>query len=154
MNRASIQETMVFPLALLFCAAAAFCGEGQELQVKSTLDGEMQSCILYVPAKYDKEKPAPLLVMLHSWGGNYQEKAKLAIPEAEKRGWIAILPNYRNGNATPKACGSKFAVQDIVDAVHYVCDKHNVDKTRLYLLGGSGGGHMALVMAATHPAPW
>ncbi len=125
-----------------------------EIQVKSTLDGESQPCTFFVPDQYDAQVSTPLVVCLHSWGGNYKEKADKIIPEARKRGWLAILPNYRNGNHSPKACGSKFAVQDIVDAVNYVVETCNVDKNRIYLVGGSGGGHMSLVMAAQHPEIW
>ncbi len=156
-----IRSMQWFPAAavILWCGAAAMAQqnpppEGREIEVKSTLDGEVQKCILYIPSNYDPAKPAPLLVTLHSWGGNYREKGALAIPEAERRGWIALMPDYRNGNNQPKACASPFAVQDVVDAIEHVGANYNLDRSRIYLIGASGGGHMALVLAARHPEIW
>ena len=53
------------------------------------------------------------------------------------------------------ACGSKIAKQDIIDSVNYIIKTNrNIDKTKILLLGGSGGGHMSLLMAAYEPKLW
>ena len=70
------------------------------------------------------------------------------------RGWIYLFPNFRGVNQTPQACGSLVAQQDILDAVDWVSDHHNVDRRRVYLTGSSGGGHMTLLMAARYPKRW
>jgi len=127
---------------------------GEEIQIKSSLDGALQKCEVLVPEGYTKDKATPLLVQLHSWGGDYKEKVQKVTAPAGKRGWIALCVDYRGGNTNQMACASEFAIQDIVDAVHYMCDHYNIDKKKIYLCGGSGGGHMALVMAAKHPELW
>jgi pimeloyl-ACP methyl ester carboxylesterase len=43
------------------------------------------------------------------------------------------------------------AVQDIVDQIKWAIANYPVDAERVYILGGSGGGHMALLMAGRHP---
>ena len=54
-------------------------------------------------------------------------------------------------NNTPKACGSPLARQDILDAIDFASITFNVDSSRIYLAGVSGGGHMAMLMAGHHP---
>ena len=65
-----------------------------------------------------------------------------------------VGPNFRGANRTPPACGADAAVQDIVDAVNYAKGKVKIDAARVYIIGGSGGGHMTLLMAGRHPEIW
>jgi acetyl esterase/lipase len=71
-----------------------------------------------------------------------------------KRGWAFISPEFRGPNDKPEACASAQARQDVLDAVDYMVRRGGIDERRIYLLGGSGGGHMALVMAAHAPKRW
>jgi predicted peptidase len=50
--------------------------------------------------------------------------------------------------------GSDAAVSDIVSAVEWMKKKVKVDSDRIYIIGGSGGGYMALLMAGRHPEIW
>ena len=99
---------------------------------------------------------APLLVHLHSWSATYDKSSEIevALDAAKQRGWIFLSPDFRGPNQRPEACASKLAIQDVLDAVADVRSKHKVDGKRIYLLGGSGGGHMALMMAAKAPKLW
>jgi len=143
---------LVCLLSFLFASTGiVFC---EELQVKSSLDGVIQRCEVSFPKSYKSDMETPLLVQLHSWGGNYKEKADKVIEPAGKRGWISICVDYRGGNTNKTACGSDLAIQDIADAVNYMCGHYKIDKKKIYLCGGSGGGHMALVMAAKRPELW
>ena len=47
--------------------------------------------------------------------------------------------------------GSDYAVQDIVDAVSYAKANAKIDAARIYIVGGSGGGHITLLMLGRHP---
>lgn len=121
--------------------------------VKSTMDGVDQPC-LFVPAKADEARP--LLVMLHPWShsfGTYGDLTEWQV-EAEKRDWHYLQPDFRGPNNTPDACASSKARQDVLDAVAYAIAHVKVDTSRLYLAGGSGGGHMSLVMAGHAPERW
>ena len=122
------------------------------VQVKSTLDGTDQPCYFWAPDKAASEA-VPLIVGLHTWSGDYKQLQhyKTVFAYAKKAGWAFVGPNFRGPNSTPKGCGSDFAVQDIVDAVNYAKGRVRIDASRVYIIGGSGGGHMTLLMLGRHP---
>jgi poly(3-hydroxybutyrate) depolymerase len=120
-----------------------------EVQIPSSLDAEKQPVFYWAPEEA-KTKPTPLFVFLHSWSGDYRQDNSKWQAQAVKRGWIYLHPNFRGVNQTPKACGSKWARQDILDAVDFARSEFNVDPERIYLAGTSGGGHMAMLMAGHH----
>ncbi len=84
--------------------------------------------------------PQPLVVSLHSWSAGYQQLDPFAGLTAAA-GWHYIHPDFRGPNKTPDACASPAALADIDDAIAYVIANANVDEDRIYVVGGSGGGH-------------
>ena len=126
------------------------------VDVTSSQDGSLQKVIYWRPesAAHDAEGPAvPLIVFLHSWSGGF-EQGPPWIDRAKKLGWVLVAPDFRGPNSRPEACASDLASQDILDAVAYARRDARIDTSRIYLVGGSGGGHMALVMAARAPELW
>jgi len=125
------------------------------VQVKSTLDGTLQPCWFWAPEKA-KAEAVPLIVGLHTWSADYTYKGHYAtaLNHAKRQDWAMVGPNFRGPNKTPPACGADAAVQDIVDAVNYAKGKVKIDEKRVYIIGGSGGGHMTLLMAGRHPEIW
>jgi predicted peptidase len=124
--------------------------------VPSSKDGTLQKIIYWRPdsAAHDVKGPAvPLIVFLHSWSGGF-EQGPPWIDQAKKMGWVLVAPDFRGANSRPEACASDLASQDIVDAVEYAKSHARIDTDRIYLVGGSGGGHMSLVMAARSPGLW
>ena len=116
-------------------------------------DGEKQKAVWYAPAKEGKK---PLLVGLHTWSSNYASAGGDAV-YAEwciAQGWAFVHPDFRGPNRTPQALGSDRAVQDVVEAVAWAKRQTAVDEQRIYLVGVSGGGHMAMLMAGRHPEMW
>ncbi len=122
----------------------------EEIRIASLLDGNSQPVRIWVPESA-KTQPTPLLIFLHSWSGNYTQNNSKWQQEAVQRGWIFLHPNFRGPNRSPKACGSKFARQDILDSLDYVLKNYKIDRSRIYLAGSSGGGHMAMLMAGHYP---
>lgn len=124
-------------------------------KIKSTLDGSYEKSF-FIPSK---NKNAPLLVKLHMWSV-YKEHEKNIIKEIYKNtGWNILCPEFRGPNLkdnprAKEACASKLAKQDIIDAIHFVKEEYNLTSKYIFLLGGSGGGHMALMMAAYSPLLW
>ena len=118
--------------------------------VDSTLDDEKQHVLFWAP-KAARKTPTPLFVFLHSWSSDYQQDNSKWQKEAVERGWIYLHPDFRGANVSPKACGSKFARQDVLDAMDWACEEFQVDRSRIHLAGVSGGGHMAMLMAGHHP---
>jgi pimeloyl-ACP methyl ester carboxylesterase len=126
------------------------------VDVTSSKDGTLQKVIYWRPASAAKDQPGPavpLLVFLHSWSGGF-EQGPPWIDQARKMGWVLVAPDFRGPNSRPEACASDLASQDILDAVAYARRDARIDASRIYLVGGSGGGHMSLVMAARAPELW
>lgn len=99
--------------------------------------------------------PQPLLVQLHTWSSDMDSfDPDEWVAAARKHNWHVVLPHFRGANKNPDACASPAARQDILDAVEAVKKHVAVDAGRVYLCGVSGGGHMALVMAAHSPDSW
>lgn len=71
-----------------------------------------------------------------------------------EKGWVFIHPNFRGPNKRPDATGSELVVQDILSAVEYAKRAAKVDASRVYLVGGSGGGYASLLMAGRAPEVW
>lgn len=125
----------------------------QELLIQSTLDGSMQPSLFYKSASAEKR---PLLVGLHTWSYDRFNQIKNMLPVAEEHDFNLLLPEFRGKNLAEnphcrEACGSELAKQDIQDAIDYVIAHENVDPENVFLLGLSGGGHMALLMAGKCP---
>ena len=126
--------------------------EQQELLIPSTVDGSVEPSLFYA----SPNKNRPLLVGLHTWSFDRFNQIKRMLPMAEKYDFNLLLPEFRGANK-PKnprcqqACGSPLAKQDVMDAVDYVLAHFDVDAENIFLLGYSGGGHMALLMAGLYP---
>ena len=123
----------------------------REISYLSELDKSMQPA-LFAPASGSEKRP--LVVALHTWGGNLTQASTQFFARAAERNWHCIFPNFRGPNWTIEACGSELVVSDIVSAVAYVKSNYSVDEEKVYLVGGSGGGHASLLLAARHPELW
>lgn len=127
--------------------------EQQEIYIKSTLDATMQPSLFFKSASAQKR---PLLVGLHTWSYDRFNQVANMLPAAEKYDFNLLLPEFRGPNLEQnphcrQACGSDFAKQDIKDAIDHLIENDLVDKDNVFLLGLSGGGHMALLMAGMCP---
>lgn len=125
----------------------------QEIWVKSSLDGTIQPSLFY---KSESGQKRPLLVGLHTWSFDRINQIENMLPLAERYDFNLLLPEFRGPNLSTnpdctKACGSEYAKQDIVDAIEHLIANENVDESNIFLLGASGGGHMALMMAGMCP---
>lgn len=123
----------------------------EEILVKSTLDGSLEPSLLY-----RAEGKRPLLVGLHTWSFDRFNQINNMLPWAEKCNFHLLLPQFRGSNlqSNPRhreACGSLLAKQDIIDAIDYHVAEGIADPENIFLLGSSGGGHMALLMAGYRP---
>ena len=127
-----------------------------QVTITSSADGSAQPAIFGRPpgaAAQESGQPVPLVVFLHSWSTDLMTSGP-ALQQSQDRGWIFVGPNFRGPNNQPEACASDLAVQDVLDSVEYASQRARVDEERVYLVGGSGGGFMALLMAARAPQVW
>ncbi|SDM22224.1 Prolyl oligopeptidase family protein [Daejeonella rubra] len=110
------------------------------VDIKSTLDNSLQKAYFY---KSNSTSPKPLVVSLHTWSGNYEQKDELAALSKTKD-LNYIHPDFRGVNWTKDACCSDLALGDIDDAIDYAIKNSNVDLSRIYVIGVSGGGYATL----------
>ncbi len=122
------------------------------LTVRSSLDGSDQPVRLFLPEGH--EEPLTLVLHLHTWSADLHQEMFLTELTAgcAQRGWAILAPNFRGPNRNPQACGSVLAVQDIHDALGHL--ERLVEVDSVYVHGVSGGGHMALLLAAHSPRRW
>ena len=144
-------------LLLTLCTISTRAVDGwpagvREVRYPSNADKTEQPALFYSPAA---KEPRPLLVGLHTWSSDY--KNGYDIPYAKwcvEQGWVFIHPNFRGPNRRPEACGSELMVKDISSAVEWAAKQAAVDRDRIYLVGTSGGGHAALLLAGRLPGLW
>ena len=123
--------------------------EIEDIRITSTADGAEQPALWLAPSG---ERDQPLLVILHSWSAPYLQHAGIPYAMwAQENGWAVIAPEFRGVNNRPEAIGSELAVQDVVDAIDYAISQDGVDPNRVFAVGYSGGGMMALLLAGRHP---
>ncbi|MBC8870750.1 MAG: prolyl oligopeptidase family serine peptidase [Planctomycetes bacterium] len=147
--------TCVFAAVAIAATACLSAGERTKVSVKSTADGTDQPCYVILPDGFDAAgEPVPLVVSLHTWSGNVEQRNLPLEQLVDQRGWIYLFPHFRGPNSHPDACGSAKAQQDILDAVDWARNTYPIDPKRIYLTGVSGGGHMTMQMAGCHPDIW
>lgn len=123
-----------------------------EIEYLSQADSTLQPALFYYPGI---SQQTPLLVALHTWSGDYLQKDGSAYAEwCIEKNWAMIHPNFRGPNNNPEATGSSLVIDDIMSAVMYARKHANIDSTRIYLVGSSGGGYTALLMLGNHPGIW
>lgn len=111
------------------------------VQIPSSVDDEIQKGYAWFP---ESDKPLPLIVSLHSWSGDYSQQDPL-IQQILENKWNYIHPDFRGPNNKPKACGSKFVLSDIDDAISFAVKNGNVDMEQIHVIGASGGGFATML---------
>ncbi len=98
---------------------------------------------------------APVVLYLHggSWTmGDKREQGRPMLHEFVRRGWIAVVPNYRLAPSFPWPA----QIEDATSALGWV-KKHIAglggDPDRVVIAGGSAGGHLAALVALSADDP-
>lgn len=128
---------------------------------------------LFVPKSYDKDKPAPLVVLLHGLGSNPKQVIGYEgiTDEAAKRGYIVVAPYgynsrgwygsrgdgkegpYFGTKADPDNLGA-LSQKDVMNVLEIVQKEFRIDENRIYLMGHSMGGAGTVHLGATFPGIW
>jgi polyhydroxybutyrate depolymerase len=119
--------------------------------------GEKREYLLYVPKSYDRTKPTPLVISLHtsmSW-----PSSSMAISQwnlvADENGFMVVYPEgtgfgpkswEMTGSETPSRMPDVIFISELIDKLEA---SYNIDKTRIYANGMSNGGGMAFVLSCT-----
>jgi dipeptidyl aminopeptidase/acylaminoacyl peptidase len=124
----------------------------QRITYRSAADGSDQPMMFYRP---QTSAPRPLLVALHSWSATYRQSASAIYAEwAIANDWVFIHPQFRGPNVRPQATGSDLVIADVLSAIDYAKANAQVDDKRIYSVGWSGGGYLALLLAGREPQLW
>jgi polyhydroxybutyrate depolymerase len=118
----------------------------------------------YVPPGYNKNVPAPLVILLHGYtaSGDEQELYWKLKPVADAHTFLYAYPDgtvdflgNRFWNATDGCCNIGHVDVDDVAYVNAIIDdvisKYNVDEKRIFVTGHSNGGFMSHRLACDAP---
>lgn len=112
------------------------------IKIPSKLDNTIQKAYFY---KSKSSKPQPLVVSLHPWRGSFDQYDTLAYL-CKQKNINYIHPDFKGPNNNPNACCSDFVIQEIDASIKYAVEHANVDTSKIYLIGGSGGAYATLMM--------
>ena len=119
--------------------------------------GEKREYLLYVPKSYDRTKPTPLVISLHtsmSWPSSSMAISQWNLVAEENR-FIVVYPAgtgrgpkswEMTGSETPSRMPDVIFISELIDKLE---NSYNIDKTRIYANGMSNGGGMAFVLSCT-----
>lgn len=123
-------------------------GEVEEIWYESSYDGRKIQGWIVKPPNFDPAKTYPLLLEIH--GGpfaNYGDRFSAEIQLYAAQGYVVLYTNPRGSTSYGKEFGNLIHhnypsqdYDDLMSGVDAVIDKGYVDKDRLYITGGSGGG--------------
>lgn len=112
----------------------------ETIAIESSQDNHKQLAYFF---KTKSAEPKPLIVSLHTWSGDYTQRDDLA-QMCKEKDLNYIHPNFRGPNKTIEACCSELALTDIDDAITYAIENANVNTSKIYVIGVSGGGYATL----------
>ena len=123
-------------------------GNVEEIWYKSSYDGKMIHGWIVKPPNFDSSKKYPLILEIH--GGphtNYGFHFSSEVQLFASKGYVVLYTNPRGSTSY----GKEFAnlihhnypsqdYDDLISGVDFVIEKGYVDKSNLFVTGGSGGG--------------
>ena len=120
----------------------------KHVRIISPYDSTVQHAYFY---KSVSPETRPLVVQLHSWTYDYRQFDSVAV-YCLLNDLNFIHPDFRGPNKTKYACCSDLVISDIDAAIDYAINNGNVDTSRIFVIGQSGGGYatLAIFMKSKH----
>jgi poly(3-hydroxybutyrate) depolymerase len=142
----SILWLALFTLLPAAAAAGAVVGDKDKIAKDTVLsEGKKRTYYLFVPEGVSREKPAPLLVLLHGSGHNGKLLVEHWQKLAAQEGLILAGPDARS----PEQWGMpQDGPRFLYDLVEGLKKAQPVDPARVYLFGHSAGAVFGLYMTA------
>ena len=156
----NLKRIVLLTMTLVLLSAKAYAGAWSNGTVKNG-SGSLEYK-LWVPAGYNKDKPAPLVLMLHGCMQKAEDLAGISGMNdlAEKNAFLVAYPE-QNASANPLRCWNWFDIKHqsrdagepslIAAVIQDTKSSYSVDGQRVYAVGISAGGAMSVVMATTYP---
>lgn len=115
-------------------------------------DGRKRTFLLHVPRGWNRQQPAPLVIVLHGGGGNGRKAAALTRFSlvADRHGFVVAFPDGINGHWNDGRNVQSFkSHRENIDDVGFIrllierlAQQLNLDSTRVYVTGMSNGAMM------------
>ena len=148
---------MKFFFTAIVCVVMTFLSFGQET-ISGSIghDGLNREYILYVPASYSNNEPAPLILNFHGYTSNAFEQMIYGDFRsiADTAGFIVVHPLGTTLNGSTHWNVGGFTTGSTVDDVGFtealidkLSQEYNIDGTRVYSTGMSNGGYMSYLLA-------
>jgi poly(hydroxyalkanoate) depolymerase family esterase len=156
----NLRRATISLVLLAFLTVAAYGGtwvRGTVKNASGTLDYK-----LWAPSDYRKDKPVPLVLMLHGCMQKAEDLAAISGMNelADKNKFLVVYPEQAAA-ANPLRCWNWFDPKHqsrdagepslIAAVVSDVRSLYSIDSKRVYAVGISAGGAMAVVMVAAYP---
>lgn len=140
---------LLLPILTVMCAIAAHAQHGQMAAMKGTVPGSYNFW-LYAPREYVTEhRRVPVIIFLHGaslCGTNMQRVRRYGLLHAIEKGRY-----YPAMVIAPQNPGGAWKPDKIAKILDWVEQHHDVDTTRVYVIGMSLGGYGTLDFAGTYP---
>lgn len=131
-------------LLIFFVVTACSPAFAQEVQKEITnLGGKARAYYLFVPDKLTKDRPAPLLLLLHGSGRNGFSLVEKWKDLAKKEGIILIGPDAINARGWNVPGDGPDFLHELLTELK---GKYPIDVRRIYVFGHSAGAGFALYM--------
>jgi len=156
----SLKRITVSFALLVFVVVPAHAGSWTSGKVKNP-SGSLEYK-LFVSSAYRKEKPVPLVLMLHGCTQTAEELAAISgfNELADKNSFLVAYP-LQSVAANPLKCWNWFDPKHqsrdtgepslIAAVIQDIRASYNIDEQRMYAVGISAGGAMAVVMGTAYP---
>tara|TARA_Y100000590_G_C15692049_1_gene1003762 strand:+ start:722 stop:2155 length:1434 start_codon:yes stop_codon:yes gene_type:complete len=103
-----------------------------------------------IPENYNPNNQHPLLVAFHQWGGNENSNYYTQFDEeANDRGWIMLSPY----GGAPNNYNHQGAQAMVEGEILWMMNQFNINKNKIYMVGGSMGGASGAIYANNHLNP-
>ena len=111
---------------------------------------EIDTFAYQLPENFDSNNTYPLLIAFHQWGGNHMSTFSTTFDEeANLRNWIFVSPFGGSSNNY----NHQEAQYMVKRTIQWLMDNYNIDKNRIYAVGGSMGGASGMIYANNHLNP-
>jgi len=152
--------TAIAALVLIFFIGADPLGPGDHPRTLTVGDIK-RDYLVHIPAKYDRQKPTPVVLAFHGGGGNANNMVAYSglNRKSDDAGFIVVYPSgtgrlekiltFNGGNCCGHAMNNKI---DDVEFTRKLLDdlakSANIDQKRVFATGMSNGGIMSYLLAS------
>lgn len=142
-------KRFLLTLTISLVTLTAFAQRGQLAAMRNVVDGGYNFW-LYAPNEYVNEnRRVPVIIFLHGaslCGNNLQRVRRYGLLHAISKGRY-----YPCMVIAPQNPGGSWETEKIARVLDWVIEHHDVDTTRIYVIGMSLGGYGTLDFAGTYP---